>query len=1123
MEQPKRKNKLRDRANGKADNKPASVGDEPAEGPDAYYLLKDFDSPAIYTALMEENEVQLNLIVRLEGNLPEPSGGNEKQTSAGAMHSTSSDLMADAHRSTPPEKVSLGRTLTTTRNTKDPILSALHQAALRAGPASLWKQLAWQDVPCAEASDHRELFDVIAKHIYALLVKRRAHDGFYARDIVIAVPDIEPASATRNDVRYYRHLLGAAPTEKALTIDFLLGVVLEQVARTALIEDADEGAEEPDGSMEQVGMLKQYFEKTVAKLALGRGEGPLSFEKRAGDAPASKAHMSGQNPNSYRISTSEALSITVPHADTHSVTARQLEPLQTLGLNAMEILRAIREILPMTRYPKTFADLSRARAPDRDLLAREQLLAETSLRSLAAELRPGDVERALLQFELEDMVRGRWGPPSRAAAEADGAAGAAGGDGDREEGLLDAWCWVEDFDEPTLVQVLQEARILRPKICTKLSSRDGNLLVAMMGPGPTGSKIWDEYWDTQVKTKVGFGLFYSLIDTKPHFLDPARPETLKRTPPYVYATGDDIIQYHDDCTTMYPCTGAQIRVRKTSSMNYGDAVDIHQTIHWNDNILTWGPPAAFRSTGDGAHLVAAFRDGSAFSIAPSGPTSVSAQMSTKEGLTVQFLPNGHIVQKILTARGAARAGLVARETNPAEIGRIVMPNGTIIKYFEDDIIHILYPNGNVSIRKSNQWTTITGEGLQPAHEVASSIPAPTVALTPTASPQLTPISPSPSQSLPPPLLKVIHERHPALRRTVITREDMVTVTVSEDGRVIAEHSDGTIIETDPASGTIHVRGVGFGEVVCGGEKGSRVMFGDGGVVERDSDGKFIVHKSDGTLEVEPTGTAVYSPYTAHTPDPDEAKHEYRVNWLEGTLHATDPAGYVFSVKKDGEAKATPPTTPPASHYIPSPSPGTLVTTLTHGHPATPSIPPGNTPRLFVLREDGTGCELLRDTDLVDYLCDQVHDQHAEVSEECAVDGGGFTVVTVIEGSAGSGGVGGALDDEDEGIVVHRQLARYEPLAAPLRTRIRGILAAHDEFMRAQNVTSDDSVNPVDASAGPASNPRRPRMFTFGDDRAATEEAIISRYMLKEERCLSARMGDHEVRTRYRGGLRMWFS
>lgn len=58
-----RKDKLRDRVGGKAE-KVQSCGDEPVDGPDMYYALKDFDS-AVFSLLQEGHSIQVNSIITL--------------------------------------------------------------------------------------------------------------------------------------------------------------------------------------------------------------------------------------------------------------------------------------------------------------------------------------------------------------------------------------------------------------------------------------------------------------------------------------------------------------------------------------------------------------------------------------------------------------------------------------------------------------------------------------------------------------------------------------------------------------------------------------------------------------------------------------------------------------------------------------------------------------------------------------------------------------------------------------------------------------------------------------------------------------------------------------------------
>lgn len=55
--------------------------------------------------------------------------------------------------------------------------------------------------------------------------------------------------------------------------------------------------------------------------------------------------------------------------------------------------------------------------------------------------------------------------------------------------------------------------------------------------------------------------------------------------------------------------------------------------------------------------------------------------------------------------------------------------------------------------------------------------------------------------------------------------------------------------------------------------------------------------------------------------------------------------------------------------------------LIQGTIESPSRMPGNTPRLFVIRKDGSGAELLRDDTIAEYFKDRLKDKNFEVMEE----------------------------------------------------------------------------------------------------------------------------------------------
>ncbi|KAJ3026433.1 hypothetical protein HK097_006449, partial [Rhizophlyctis rosea] len=343
--------------------------------------------------------------------------------------------------------------------------------------------------------------------------------------------------------------------------------------------------------------------------------------------------------------------------------------------------------------------------------------------------------------------------------------------------------------------VMQHTKTFYPNVLAGMCHREGVLLLAMLGPGTVGETIYDESVDMQVKTKVGFGRFYDLIDTGDAIIPSTssennqsqqdqRPPTDGRSPPvtapaqqnptsYVYIAGDQIIQQHDEYTFMYPTSGAHIKIRKMSSLNGDNAanVTITHTSHTITFATSLSSPVPFFSPRPTPYFTASFRDGSVFSIKQKRKAEdkesaeVGCMISTQDGLSVEFSKEGYVVQRVFDGQGKGVDGL-----DGVEVGRVVLSDGTILKYLSNNSTQIFYPNGNITTHepRTNTWTSTDHTGRR--------------------------VTTTPGSDAITTQLQIATEKDPASGRVVVTREDMVTVTRSE-GRIVTHHSDGTRIET----------------------------------------------------------------------------------------------------------------------------------------------------------------------------------------------------------------------------------------------------------------------------------------------------------------------------------------
>jgi hypothetical protein len=213
------------------------IGDEPEDGPDTYYVLKDFENAGVLNTLMEECEVQINLLLMLtEGTKADPD------LSVSPFHNSAKEFCSKSYDS------------------------------------SLWKNLVWGYIDNAEVQDPRETFNSASHRIYQILNQKKFYSNFYQSENIINIPEIEPGVMKRFELRYYDNVLNSVNNHRAITEDVILGVAIEQVARTLLLEEDSSDVLDQIQSNES-GALHLLFQQAFKKLS-------TSLEEKVEDGKA---------------------------------------------------------------------------------------------------------------------------------------------------------------------------------------------------------------------------------------------------------------------------------------------------------------------------------------------------------------------------------------------------------------------------------------------------------------------------------------------------------------------------------------------------------------------------------------------------------------------------------------------------------------------------------------------------------------------------------------------------------------------------------------------------------------------------------------------------------------------
>ncbi|KAJ3214621.1 Sperm-associated antigen 17 [Dinochytrium kinnereticum] len=875
IEPSKRKLKLRDRKN-KADSKPASIDDEPEDGPDVYYALRDFNVPGVINCLMEENDIPVHAI---------------------AVIPCSEISCLD--RAGPLKK---GRDFRLTKYFSFCIQNT-REFALLASDESLWKQVAWCEIEKESSMDFKELFDAIARKLYEILKEETLFSSFYSIENVIQIPTYEEAGIGKHELKLYESILSE---NTYAPIEALLGLAVELVIRLIPDDEYEVSGAENMPILDDTGFMTLYMNNRLERMWFT----DLSKE-RAKDC-------------ARRL---------LKYGDEYSQALYGMERLSAYGVNLIDMLQSMFEIQPLAP--------AKVQRCERLIPAPEISYYEAA--GIPQVLGKEVLERALLQREFEDILSC-----------------------DVDQWNLDSWCWVESFDKHTLQQVMNGAKSLLPLALIRTTTLPGRrLLIAYHGYGRVSDQSAKISSNVRIKTRVNFGLFHDLDENYRSFVQPSSHET-----PSAYMAGDQIVQHSDDVSVFYTSWGSNLHVHNISSMYAG--TDFYTVLTCHDQSIIWGNEELSK---DGAFLTASFENGTVLHVNRKHD-SISVNVSLPSGLFVELRRDGTVAQRILKQKDLETATSTSRI---AEMNRVILSDGTVLRFFSGDTAEVLYPTGSTSTKTSSGWTSANIEG----HRLITTSTGEVQATTP---------------------IRAIKESHIALGKVIQSREDSVSLTLTKDGMAIAEHCDRTrILSTFPADRfdfqsnewskgeqkSVVVWSEGMATVSIDALKNVGVTLPNGATLKRnlEKDGPVKVFgfrfeqasegDNDCVLSFSSTGKANLLPNRS-------SPEVYDLNWVTGEFSLVDSSGVEIEVKADGKAETRQAQDLKAIRKpkdTPRVPPKKLVEYLrTSSDIRSPS--PLNPPRLFVVEEDGSGFEMLRDEDVWRYL---KRNPRLQVSEEILTD------------------------------------------------------------------------------------------------------------------------------------------
>ncbi|XP_075449047.1 sperm-associated antigen 17 isoform X2 [Ascaphus truei] len=261
-----------------------------------------------------------------------------------------------------------------------------------------------------------------------------------------------------------------------------------------------------------------------------------------------------------------------------------------------------------------------------------------------------------------------------------------------------------------------------------------------------------------------------------------------------------------------------------------------------------------------------------------------------------------------------------------------------------------------------------------------------------------------------------------------TREDKVVTIVMRDGTRIAEHADGTRIttfyknmeiplpgdreetgeipQTVTKTGTfIRVESADFATVTLNCDENTCcTLFGDGTEVLAKPQGTYQVYPSrSGCLTIDQEGCAVYSPRTSSSARiPSDQEYLPPGSYImshtaEVICEVLDPEGNLYQVMVDGNTSVIIPSIDAGEeeeHELEDKAQGRFTPNNTKKH--TPEVYDLHAPRFFIVNQDGSGIELLRDRQVEDYLASCYCDPATVVIQEPALEVPGVQGITVLK-------------------------------------------------------------------------------------------------------------------------------
>jgi hypothetical protein len=154
----------------------------------------------------------------------------------------------------------------------NPFIASVRKLCLNSNEDSYWRDVVWCNILANAESEAKDVFDIIAKKIYSLLALQRAFDSFYSKDSTVQVQQLEDLSFFKHELRF---LLNNLAGDRNISMELLLGALLEYSTRGSLMADDDSTEPNPDliqSASDEINVLVNYLDRCTKRLAISGDE-----------------------------------------------------------------------------------------------------------------------------------------------------------------------------------------------------------------------------------------------------------------------------------------------------------------------------------------------------------------------------------------------------------------------------------------------------------------------------------------------------------------------------------------------------------------------------------------------------------------------------------------------------------------------------------------------------------------------------------------------------------------------------------------------------------------------------------------------------------------------------------